>query len=128
MRLYADSTRCSGCRACQVACSLNLFGESNPKKSALTIVAHFPAPGVYETKVCTQCGDCAAVCPTGAIKQNETGAYYVEYSECDLCEACVMECKEDVMMVRPELADHAWKCNLCGDCVAVCGTSVLSIN
>ena len=66
MRLYADNSKCSGCNACRVACSLNLFGESNPKKAALIIEPHFPAPGVYEVKVCTQCGDCAAVCPTDA--------------------------------------------------------------
>lgn len=69
MRLYVDSAKCSGCHACSVACSLNLFKESNPKKSALSIIADFPAPGVYEVKVCTQCGDCAAVCPTEAIKK-----------------------------------------------------------
>ena len=61
MRLYADSAKCSGCRACLVACSLNLFQESNPKKASLNLIAHFPSPGVYEMKVCTQCGDCAAV-------------------------------------------------------------------
>ena len=64
MRLYADSTKCSGCNACRVACSLNLFGAGNPKMAALIIEPHFPAPGVYEVKVCTQCGDCAAVCRT----------------------------------------------------------------
>ena len=68
MRLYVDSAKCSGCRACLVACSLNLFQESNPKKAALNLIPHFPNPGVYEMKVCTQCGDCAAVCPTEAIK------------------------------------------------------------
>lgn len=127
MRLYMDSGRCSGCRACLVACSLNLFQSNNPKKAALLILGHFPAPGVYEIKVCTQCGDCAAVCPTGAIKQNERGAYYVDFAECDLCEACVAECPEDVMFVRPELAGHAWKCDLCGDCVSVCGMDALWI-
>ena len=74
MRLYAESPKCSGCRACLVACSLNLFHENNPKKGAINILPHFPDPGVYEVKVCTQCGDCAEACPTGAIKQNERGA------------------------------------------------------
>jgi Fe-S-cluster-containing hydrogenase component 2 len=127
MRLYADSAKCSGCRACLVACSLNLFQESNPKKAALVIVPHFPAPGVYEVKVCTQCGDCAAVCPTGAIVQNDRGTYYVNYDECDLCEACVAECPEGVMFVRSGLADSAWKCDLCGDCASVCGMDALWI-
>jgi Fe-S-cluster-containing hydrogenase component 2 len=125
MRLYADSAKCSGCRACLVACSLNLFQENNPKKAALKVLAHFPDPGVFELKVCTQCGDCAAVCPTGAIKQNAKGAYYVDYDECDLCGACEPVCPEGVMFVMPEYADHSWKCDLCGDCVAVCGTDAL---
>jgi Fe-S-cluster-containing hydrogenase component 2 len=99
MRLYVDNSKCSGCNACRVACSLNLFGENNPKKAALVIEPQFPAPGVYNVRVCTQCGDCAAVCPTEAIKQDEKGAYYVDFAEC----------------------------NLCGDCVAVCGTSALWI-
>lgn len=127
MRLYADSSKCSGCRACLVACSLNLFQENNPKKAALVIEAHFPAPGAYKVRVCTQCGACAEVCPTGAIKINERGAYYVDMAECNLCEACVPECPESVMFVRTELADTSWKCDLCGDCVSVCGTGVLWI-
>jgi ferredoxin len=125
MRLYSDSAKCSGCRSCLVACSLNLFQENNPKKAALLLIPHFPEPGVYELKVCTQCGDCAAVCPTEAIQRNERGAYYVDYDLCDLCEACVTECPEDVMFVRPELASSAWKCDGCGDCVSVCGMDAL---
>jgi Fe-S-cluster-containing hydrogenase component 2 len=127
MRLYADSTKCCGCRACQVACSLNLFVESNPKKGALAILAHFPEPGTYEAKVCTQCGECAAVCPVEAIKQDARGVYTVDFATCTLCGACEPVCPESVMYVRAALADSAWKCNLCGDCVPVCGMSVLSI-
>jgi Fe-S-cluster-containing hydrogenase component 2 len=125
MRLYTNNSRCSGCRACLVACSLNLFGENNPKKAAMRVIPHFPAPGIFELKVCTQCGACADVCPTGAIKQNTQGAYFVDYAECNLCEACVPACPEEVMFVRVELSDHSWKCDLCGDCALVCGTDAL---
>ena len=127
MRLYADSAKCCGCRSCLVACSLNLFTENNPRKAALRIVPHFPEPGVYEVKVCTQCGECAEVCPTGAIQLNERGAYHVVADLCDLCGACESVCPEGVMFVRAELAEHSWKCDLCGDCVQVCGTAVLWI-
>ncbi len=127
MRLIADSTKCSGCRSCLVACSLNLFGENNPKKAAINLIPHFPDPGVYEVKVCTQCGECAAVCPVNAIKQDDRGVYYVQFDECIQCEACVPVCPEDVMYFCTELAQSAWKCDLCGDCIKVCGTDVFSI-
>jgi Fe-S-cluster-containing hydrogenase component 2 len=127
MRLYADSSKCSGCRVCLAACSMNLFNENNPKKAALLLIPHFPEPGTFEMKVCTQCGECAAVCPTDAIKQKPTGEYFVDYPECILCEECVPVCPESVMFVKADLAQTAWKCNLCGDCVLVCGTNVLSI-
>ena len=127
MRLYVDSTKCSGCRACLVACSLNLFEETNPKKAALLLLPKFPAPGVYEMRVCTQCGECAEACPTEAIIKNERGIYHVDPELCNLCEACVSACPESVMFVRTELENHAWKCDLCGDCVSVCGTSALWI-
>lgn len=125
MRLYSDALKCCGCRACLVACSLNLFEENNPRKSALLVVPHFPSPGNYELHVCTQCGECAAACPTRAIKQDERGVFYVDYDECSMCEACVPACPENVMFVLPQFADHSWKCNLCGDCARVCGTDAL---
>ena len=128
MRLYVENEKCSGCRACLVACSMNLFGENNPKKAALTLIPLFPEPGVYEMKVCTQCGECATVCPTDAIKQKADGVYFVEFSECIMCEACVPVCPEGVMYLDNQLAQTAWKCDLCGDCVLVCGTSALSIS
>lgn len=127
MRLFADQRKCSGCRACLVACTLNLFQENTTKKAALVVIPHFPEPGIFELKVCTQCGECAAVCPTNAIAQNEKGAYYVLPELCDLCEACVSACPESVMFTQPAHVEHSWKCDLCGDCVSVCGMDALWI-
>ena len=127
MRLYANSALCTGCRACQAACSLNLFNQTNPKMAALLVLPFFPEPGEYRLKVCTQCGECAAVCPTNAIQKNDRGIYRVIPELCDLCEACVAACPEEVMFVKAGLAEHSWKCDLCGDCVAVCGTDALQI-
>jgi carbon-monoxide dehydrogenase iron sulfur subunit len=126
MRLYADSSKCSGCRACLVACSLSRLGVNNPKKARLAIEPHFPAPGNFTVRVCTQCGDCYDVCPEDAIKQNDKGAYYVVEEDCTLCMLCVEECPEEVIFSHPDY-DFVFECDLCGDCVSACGMGVLSI-
>lgn len=126
MYLHANSARCSGCRACLLACSLHLFGENNPKKSALGIIPHFPDPGTFEVRTCTQCGTCADVCPADAIGQNEQGAYTIDPGACTGCLACQDACPEQVIFARPEL-DAPFKCDACGDCIPVCGMDVLSL-
>ena len=127
MRLYADSSKFTGCGKCLIACSLNLFHEINPNKAALIVDADYPLPNIYHLRVCTQCGDCAGVCPSGAIKLNTRGAHFGEFSECHLCNSCAPECPRSVMFVHPELSPNAWKCDLCGDCVRVCEFDALFI-
>jgi carbon-monoxide dehydrogenase iron sulfur subunit len=126
MRLHADNSKCSGCRACLVACSSHLFRENNPRKAALTIISSLPLSGEFAVKVCTQCGACAEACPTEAIILNARDAYYVEPSRCNLCMSCVEACPEGVVFHREDVP-HTWKCDLCGDCVLVCGPGALWI-
>ena len=79
MRLAAKNELCSGCRVCELACAMEVRRENNPKQRLLRIEAHFPAPGKYEIHYCTQCGECAAVCPVEAITQ-EDGVHHDESS------------------------------------------------
>ncbi len=126
MYLQADSQRCSGCRACLLACSLHLLGENNPRKAALAVIPHFPAPGNYEVRTCTQCGICAEVCPVGAIHRRSDGVYTIDSQECSYCGVCIIACPEQVITVHPD-APAPFKCDLCGECIAFCGMEVLSI-
>ena len=126
MHLRADGQRCSGCRACLLACSLHLFGQNNPRKAALAIVPHFPTPGSYEVRTCTQCGVCAEVCPAGAVHCNREGVYLVDPEACTYCGVCAVACPEHVISTHPE-APAPFKCDLCGECVRFCGMHVLSI-
>jgi len=118
MRLAAKNELCSGCRVCELACAMEVRRENNPKKRLLRIEAHFPAPGKYEIHYCTQCGECAAVCPVEAITQ-EDGVYILDESKCISCMACVDYCPYDVMMVHPG-SEIPSKCILCGACVRMC--------
>src|SRR5674536_125635 len=78
----------------ELVCALQNYQENNPAKAAMRIRGLFPAPGHYELHLCTQCGECAQVCPTGAIYQREDGAYIIDANECTGCYACVDACPE----------------------------------
>ena len=88
MQIITRDARCSGCRLCQQICAITHFKEINPKKSAIRIKAKFPKPGVFTPVLCDQCGDCAAVCQSGAIEM-KSGRYVIDKEACTLCEACV---------------------------------------
>jgi ferredoxin len=52
--------------------------------------------------VCTRCGSCTAVCPTGAlsIKRPEMDVIF-DQEKCSVCELCVPACPPRAMRVRP---------------------------
>jgi len=68
MRLYAESSKCSG-PCVPVACSLNLFKENKPEKSRAHNHSAFSRAGRLRSQVCTQAAN-VRVCPTNAIKRN----------------------------------------------------------
>ena len=111
----ARSGLCSGCRACQLLCSLTNYGVNNPKKSAIRIIGHFPEPGVYEINLCSQCGICADECPAGAIQAEET-AYCIDADSCTGCGVCAEACPTDSMIWHATL-EAPIKCVSCGACV-----------
>ncbi len=52
--------------------------------------------------ICTHCGSCTAVCPTGAlyVKRPEMSVSF-EQQKCSVCELCVPACPSRAMTVRP---------------------------
>jgi formate dehydrogenase iron-sulfur subunit len=112
-----DTTRCVGCRSCQVACK-----QSNGLQAEQT--KFFAAPGGYQNpprfsphtrtyvtyheiedrcgglkwvfvkQQCMHCEEmrCADVCPPGVFRRNAAGAVVCDPGECIGCAACVDEC------------------------------------
>lgn len=65
-----DEIKCSGCRACELICSLHNQKECNPKKAFIKVTGNFPEPGGYNMKIlrgCTLCGECIRICQNGAL-------------------------------------------------------------
>ncbi|KYO68625.1 4Fe-4S binding protein [Thermovenabulum gondwanense] len=122
MKFKLNSEACSGCRVCQVICSLVHFKEVNHKKGALKIFGHFPEPGSFSINVCTQCGECAKVCPTNAITK-EGEAYIINRTLCIKCGACKDVCPYNVI-VFDEIG-FPIKCDNCGECIKICPRAAL---
>ena len=68
-----------------------------------------PSDDCAKTKMdlCTQCGTCVTLCPTGAIADD--GAYTTDPALCILCCACVKGCPEDARYMDSERVKKAAK-------------------
>ncbi|MEM2007095.1 MAG: 4Fe-4S dicluster domain-containing protein [Sulfolobales archaeon] len=91
--ILVDYTACSGCRLCEIACSLKHEGAIWPSASRITIYEHYP--GAPVPQYCVQCPDypCVSACPTKALRVDQaTGAVLVDPSLCTLCLNCVEAC------------------------------------
>lgn len=141
---YVDSSICTGCKTCQVACqdksdlAVDLlwrrvydFGGGSWKELA---------PGLYEpdgvfryfmSVGCNHCENpaCVEACPTGAMaKDGETGIVTTDHDACIACESCAAACPYGAP-VLDEANGYMTKCDMCGgqisdggkpECVLAC--------
>ena len=127
--LFVDFEKCTGCRTCEVACSLKNEGVCNPALSRITIVG-WREMGLDVPMVCQQCeiALCQCVCPVEALVRNEhTGAVVVDDDVCVGCRSCVAACPFGTITVHP-YTGKIISCTLCdGDptCVKFCETGAL---
>ena len=125
MGLSFRQETCSGCKACELVCSLQNLNVVNPSKALLGVHGKFPVPGKYTMDLCDQCGDCAAACPNEAITL-KAGAYGIDRDRCDGCMACVDACPRHLVKIGDD--NLPYKCINCRQCVEVCPRDALSFN
>jgi formate dehydrogenase iron-sulfur subunit len=136
-----DTTKCIGCKACQVACmEWNDLRDDigtctghydNPKdlsESSWTLMRFFEyenPKGDLEWLIrkdgCMHCEDpgCLKACPSpGAIVQYANGIVDFQEENCIGCGYCVAGCPFDVPRISKK-DRKAYKCTLCSDRVAV---------
>lgn len=125
MKIQVREGRCFGCHVCEMICSVELAGEINPKKAGIRVSGQFPVPGTYRVTVCDQCGQCAEVCPVGAIRGIE-GVYLIDGGECTGCGVCVEACPRGALFLHPS-SPVPIKCTACGKCVELCSRNAIEI-
>jgi Fe-S-cluster-containing dehydrogenase component len=128
-RLLVDGDSCSGCRACEVACVAWHEGQFGTATARVRVTKIEPL-GIDRPHVCRLCRrpPCVAVCPTGALYQDEaTGAILLRPEGCTGCADCVGACPFDVVSLHPT-TQQALICDLCGGdpaCVKRCATGAI---
>jgi formate dehydrogenase iron-sulfur subunit len=138
-----DTTKCIGCRACQVACKqwndregeeteLNLgeIGLQNPatlsaKTYTLISFHELPnekAPGglnyIFTMHRCLHCLEpaCASACPTTALTRQADGPVAYDAAKCIGCRYCIWACPWGVPTAEwDSLAPKIQKCTHCAD-------------
>ena len=123
MGIDIDMLRCTGCKLCQVVCSVANFGENNPKKAGIRIVSKLFTEARYEVIVCDQCGECIDAGPFDAISV-ASGVVTIDPELCTNCGVCVDACPKGAMFTHPDV-DHPIKCILCGECERLCPRGIL---
>ena len=122
--LVLDYEKCTGCRVCEMVCSIQHEEVSNPARSRIKIVK-MEWEGRYVPVTCQQCesAPCMAICPVKAISRDESlNRVVVDYDICIGCRMCIAICPFGGMSFDM-LAEKVMKCDFCdGDpqCVRFC--------
>jgi benzoyl-CoA reductase subunit BamC len=123
-RIKVDADKCSGCRSCEIACSLfhaePKYSSVNPARSRIRVISHrlediwLPIfAGEYSATECAgrdvytidgkeydECGFCRASCPSRDLFKDPFSGLPLK---CDMCEGedepmCVKWCLTDVLV------------------------------
>jgi len=128
--LTVDPQKCTGCRACEVACSVAHAQVSNPARSRIRVVTWRPAR-CFLPVACQQCEDapCLQACPQEAISRDEgRGQVIIDYTRCVGCRTCFYACPFGAMKFDADRG-RPFKCDLCGGqplCVEICEDQALA--
>lgn len=147
--LIADTSRCTGCKRCEITCTMTNDGKVEPFISRVKVsrnyfygvdgpkISHRKEDGMMGNfrivpETCKQCKDpwCAEACPMEAIgTAPKTGARVVDTEKCVGCGMCTDACPWHIPTVDPE-THVSTKCTLCnGDptCAKNCPTGALKL-
>jgi formate dehydrogenase iron-sulfur subunit len=131
--VLVDTTRCLGCRICEVSCaeahglpepdlSDNLIfdRQRNPTESQWTVVNRYrtKAGEIFAKRQCMHCSQpaCVAACPTKAMYKTEEGAVIWRGDKCMGCRYCMVSCPFDVPKFEYKSAvPKIEKCIMCWD-------------
>ena len=92
--LVVDQEKCTGCRQCEMVCSVFHTGASNPSRSRIKVVK-WENEGFYLPTTCQNCEKpfCVEVCLTKAChKDLANQRVLIDKDKCIGCKTCIIAC------------------------------------
>jgi Fe-S-cluster-containing hydrogenase component 2 len=120
MKIRVSKELCSGCRICEMVCSLFHTGMINPERSAIRIRKNDLGNGIREPVVCRRCRKMKCLEGEGAEESKEAKLFIWDQKRAEKC----------TFGALPVFRGEALHCDLCGGnprCVMVCTTGALRV-
>jgi Fe-S-cluster-containing hydrogenase component 2 len=123
--VFCEPDKCTGCKICEVVCSVVKEKNINPNLSRIHVVRIDPLAMMAIT--CQGCDEapCVKTCPNKAISSSEEGNVMLDERKCSFCGWCIQSCPFGAIIFHPS---RAFICDLCGGtpkCVEHCPKKAL---
>lgn len=127
-----DHMACTGCKTCEMICSLIHFGQCNSSKSAIRVIRQEKNGLVFCLPlVCQHCAPapCIEACPFEAISRSGDGnSLLLNKDQCNECGLCTEVCPIGCISVDKDTG-RLVACDLCAgepQCVPACHAGCLT--
>ncbi len=130
MRIKINPENCSGCKTCEIVCSLNRCSKVSPGKSNIRVKNSYVEDRRLDIPhICRNCRTayCAISCPKEAIRE-DNGLVILDYDLCDNCGICIENCPFGSIFRNEN--HEVTKCNFCeGEflCTRFCSTKAIEL-
>jgi len=129
--IRVNKSLCSGCRICELVCSIYHEGVINPEKAGIAIARDYDQLQCIP-QVCRLCRKpkCIEACQLGALRQDpETRLIWINQDLCNGCGLCVEACPFHAIHYNKEVK-KIYVCDQCQGkflCIVFCPKNALEL-